>query len=217
MPEKKVNIMVAEDQGLILHSIVRMLETVPDFHIMGTACNGLELLEILKKDKPDIILMDIKMPKMGGLEVTRIIDSKMPWIKIIALSAYDHPNFIKELLKSGAKGFLSKSCTFEELCDAIRSVHAGKTYLCNTASQIVVNHFAQSATDEQTEFHSLTSREIEIIQFLAEGHMTRAIASKLFISEKTVERHKTNIFKKLQVKNTAHLIRLAVEQGLLLS
>ncbi|MEI7898379.1 MAG: response regulator transcription factor [bacterium] len=209
--------MIAEDQGLILHSIVQMLETVPEFHIMGTASNGIELLDLLKQKKPDIILMDIKMPKMSGLEVTRIIDSKMPWIKIIVLSMYDHPSFIKELLKSGAKGFLSKNCTFNELCDAVRSVYSGKTFLCNATSQIVLNNFANSGGEVQNEIHTLTSREIEIIQFLAEGHVTRMIASKLFISEKTVERHKTNIFKKLQVKNTAHLIRLAVEKGLLMS
>ena len=212
-----INLMLAEDQGLILYSLVAMLQKIPDFCITGTARNGIELLELLKDSKPEIILMDIKMPLMNGLEVTRVINEKMPWIKVIALSMYDNPLFIREILKSGAKGFMSKNCTFEELCEAIRAVHEGRTYLCKTATEMVMNNFANHNIDAFDELHSLTAREIEIIQLLAQGLITREIAGNLFISGKTVERHKTNIMKKMGVKNTAQLVRIAIEKGILLS
>jgi len=212
-----INLMLAEDQGLILHSLVTMLKDIPDFRITGTARNGVELLQLLNENKPDVIILDIKMPLMNGLEVTRVISEKMPWVKIIALSMYDNPLFIREIMKSGAKGFLSKNCSFDELCEAIRNVHEGKTFLCRTSTESVMNNFANQDVNAFDELHSLTSREMEVIQLLAHGLLTREIAGKMFISGKTVERHKTNIMKKMKVKNTAQLIRLATEKGLLLS
>lgn len=214
-PTRKISIMIAEDQLLILHSLVMTLKAVPDFDVCGTARNGNELLEILKETKPDIILMDIKMPLMGGSEATRIIQGKTPWIKIIALSMYTHPSFIKEIIKAGASGFLSKDCTFEELCEAIRSVYQGNTYIYKAASKILLNNFIYE-DDENNQVNLLTAGEIRIIQLLSEGLTTSKIAGKLEISNKTVERHKSNIFGKLKLKNTAQLIRLAFERGLIM-
>ena len=131
---------------------------------------------------------------------------------------YDHPTFIKEMLRSGAKGFLSKDCAFEELREAIQIVFAGETYLCKNASKVVIDEFSKnSASPETGGVQSLTTREIEVIQLLAEGNITKEIAGKLFISEKTVDRHKTNILKKLNLKNTAQLVKIAVDQGIILS
>lgn len=158
------------------------------------------------------------MPGMNGIEATRKVNEKMPWIKIIGLSMYDHPTFIKEMLRSGAKGFLSKDCAFEELREAIQTVFLGDTYLCKNASKIVINEFSQNSTKSKISgIQSLTPREIKIIQLLGEGNITREISEKLFISEKTVDRHKTNILKKLSLKNTAQLVKMAVDQGIILS
>jgi DNA-binding NarL/FixJ family response regulator len=213
---EKIKIMVADDQGLILHSLVTMLKAVEDFEIIGTAQNGVVLLQLLEDAKPDVIIIDINMPKMSGIEVTKIIDGKMPWIKIIALSMYSHPQYIKEMLRHGAKGFLSKNCLPGELFDAVRAVHDGKTYLDKHCSDIIIHNFSQANPDFRTNLQSLTAREIEIIRALADGMVTREIAERLFISEKTVERHKTNILNKLQLRNTAQLVKVAVEQGILI-
>ena len=213
-----IKIMIAEDEGLIRHSLASLISTVIDFEIIGLASNGEELMQLLETSKPDIILMDIKMPKMNGIEVTKMIDSKMPWVKIIALSMLTHPVYIKEMLRNGAKGFISKNCSIEELCEAIRAVFGGSQYFCKSISDIVLHDFTQTPNENgDTAIYSLTSREIEVIQLLADGLVTKEIAIKLYISEKTVERHKSNLFKKLQLKNTAQLIKLAVEKGILIN
>jgi len=130
---------------------------------------------------------------------------------------YVHAHIIRELLKSGAKGFLSKNCTFEELCEAIRTVYNGKTYLCKTASEAVLHTFVNDDVSANETIEKLTPSEIKIVKLLTEGKVTREISSLLFVSEKTVERHKSNILKKLKLKNTAQLVRFAVEKGILLT
>lgn len=210
--------MIVEDQGLIRHALASLLKRMDGFEVTGSVGNGAEALKYLETARPDIILMDIKMPQMNGIEATRKINEKMPWIKIIGLSMYDHPTFIKEMLRNGAKGFLSKDCAYEELREAIQTVYAGESYLCKNVSKVVIDEFSKNSTvAEITGIQSLTSREVEIIQLLAEGNITKEIAGKLFISEKTVDRHKTNILKKMNLKNTAQLVKVAVEQGIILS
>ncbi len=208
--------MVADDQGLILHSLVTLINAEPGFEVIGTAPNGLLLLQLLEDKKPDVIIIDINMPKMSGIEVSKIIDGKMPWIRVIALSMYSHPQYIKAMLRHGAKGFLSKNCLPEELFEAIRAVYMGKTFLDKHCSDVILHNYTQIESDLNSNMHLLTAREIEIIRALANGLVTREIAEKHFISEKTVERHKTNILKKMGLRNTAQLIKISVEQGLLI-
>lgn len=213
---EKIKIMVADDQGLILHSLVSLLNTVDDFDVIGTAQNGIILLQLIEEKKPDVIIIDINMPKMSGIEVSKIIDGKMLGIKIIALSMYSHPQYIKAMLRHGAKGFLSKNCLVTELFEAIRAVYEGKTYLDRHCSDIILHNYTQTDSGFKTDIYLLTAREIEIIRALADGMVTREIAEKLFISGPTVERHKSNILKKLELRNTAQLIKISVEQGLLI-
>jgi DNA-binding NarL/FixJ family response regulator len=212
----KIKIMVADDQGLILHSLVTLLNGVVDFDVIGSAQDGITLLQLLEDKKPDVIIVDINMPKMSGIEVSKIIDGKMPWIKIIALSMYNHPQYIKIMLRQGAKGFLSKNCMPEDLFQAIRAVHEGKTYLDKQSSEILLHNYTHTESDYKSNLNLLTAREIEIIRSLANGLITKEIGEKYFISDKTVERHKTNILKKMGLRNTAQLIKVAVEQGLLI-
>ncbi|MEI7663557.1 MAG: response regulator transcription factor [Bacteroidota bacterium] len=212
----RIKIIVAEDQGLILHSLTLLLTGQHDFEIIGTASNATEIMNLLETKKPDVILMDIKMPGMTGIEVTKIIDLKMPWIKIIALSMYVHPQYIKEMLKSGAKGYISKNCGPEELFQAIRDVCKGKTVFCKIISEVLVSTFSQSEDEPVPDGRNLTAREMELVHLLAEGKSTKTIASMLYVSEKTVERHKSNILKKMKLHNTAQLVRAAVENGILI-
>jgi DNA-binding NarL/FixJ family response regulator len=217
-PAKTIKLMIAEDQAIILHSLMILLNSLQNIEVIGTALNGLDLMTLLEKEKPDVILMDINMPKMNGIEATRIIDAKMPWVKVIALSMYDHPVYIKKMFKSGAKGFVSKNATKMELGKAIEMVYNGDIYISEEISRILLREYSNASdSDENADYTSLTSREIEIIQLLADGLYTKEIAEKLFISDKTVERHKTNILKKLKLRNTAQLVKIAITKGIIVS
>ena len=210
--------MIAEDQAIILHSLMILLNSIQNIEVIGTALNGLELMALLETEKPDVILMDINMPKMNGIEATKILDEKMPWVKVIALSMYDHPVYIKKMFKSGAKGFVSKNATKMELGKAIQMVYGGEIYISEEISRILLREYSSATdSDEEGDYTSLTSREIEIIQLLADGLYTKEIAEKLFISDKTVERHKTNILKKLKLRNTAQLVKVAITKGIIVS
>jgi len=213
---EKIKVVIAEDQKLILHSLISLLISFGDIEIVGTASDGEGLIKKLESVKPDVILMDIKNQGSTQNNVIRTINEKTPWIKIISLSAHNHPNYIKEMLKNGTKGFLSKNCTLEELHEGIKSVYEGKTYFCKFFSKLLINDFTSDHEFAESEFQSLTQRELQIIWHLSEGDTTKDIANKLFISDKTVERHKTNLIKKMKSKNTAHLVKIAVENGLLM-
>jgi len=139
-------------------------------------------------------------------------------VKVIALSMYDHPVYIKKMFKSGAKGFVSKNATKLELGKAIQMVYGGEIYISEEISRILLREYSSATdSDENGDYTSLTSREIEIIQLLADGLYTKEIAEKLFISDKTVERHKTNILKKLKLRNTAQLVKVAITKGIIVS
>jgi DNA-binding NarL/FixJ family response regulator len=185
--------------------------------ISGIATGGEELLKKLEGSKPDIIILDITKPGLNGIEVTRIIDEKMPWVKVISLSKHNHPFFIKEMLKHGARGFLSKNCKVEELHEGIQRVYNGKTYFCSICSRVMLRDYADEPDEGMVDFRKISPREIEIIGYLAEGYTTKEISAKLFISSKTVERHKSNLLKKMQLRNTAQLVKVAMENGLLVS
>ena len=211
-----IKVIIAEDQSIILHAMVLLLKTMRNVEVIGTAGNGEELLRLLDDLKPDIILTDIRMPLLDGFEATRVINEKMPWLKVIALSGYDHPAYIKKLMKNGARGFVSKNSSEQELEKALITVYNGGTYISDEVARKLLREFTD--TPSQTDsfnYNSLTSREIQIIQLLSEGMSTREIAEKLFISNKTVERHKTNILKKTNTRNTAHLIRLSIQNGII--
>ncbi len=212
---EKIKVFIAEDQKLILHSLISLLISFGDFEIAGTASDGEGLLKKLEAIKPDLILLDIKNPESAQFEITRTINDKMPWVKVVSLSAYNHPIYIKEMLKNGAKGFLSKNCTLEELHEGLKSVYEGKNYFCKLCSKLMISDFTSEASINSENFQSLTRRELEIIRHLSEGDTTKEIAATLFVSEKTVERHKTNLMRKMKSKNTAHLVKVAVENGLL--
>jgi len=212
-----INVMIAESQALMLHSLVALIRSFGNVAISGIATNGEELLKNLERTKPDIIILDISKPGLNGIEVTRVIDEKMPWVKVISLSKNNHPLFIKEMLKLGARGFLSKNCSVEELYEGIQRVYNGKTYFCSICSKVMLRDYAEEPDGSKVDFRKISPREIEIIGYLSEGYTTREISAKLFISDKTVERHKSNLLKKMQLRNTAQLVKVAMENGLLVS
>jgi DNA-binding NarL/FixJ family response regulator len=214
--EGKISIMIAETQRIVMHSLCVLVESFGCFEITGTALDGVELLKKLEVSKPDVILLDLTRSDPSGIDITRIIDAKMPWVKVVSLSANNHPVFIKEMLKHGAKGFLSKDCTVEELREGITRVFSGKTYFCSHCSAVLLNDYTAVSVNGTSDIGSITHREIEIIGYLADGFSTRTISERLFISSKTVERHKSNLLKKMNLRNTAQLVRVAAENGLLI-
>jgi DNA-binding NarL/FixJ family response regulator len=214
--QNKIRIIIAETQCIVLNSLVALIDSFGDFEIIGTASDGQELLRKLEVSKPDIILLDVQKPGLSCIDVTRAIDAKMPWVKVVSLSSHNHPLFIKEMLKHGARGFLSKNCTVEELREGILRVFDGKTYFCSICAKVVVHDYAFDSEAGACDIRTVTPREIELISHLAEGYSTREIAPRMFISEKTVERHKSNLLKKMKLRNTAQLVKVAVENGLLI-
>lgn len=214
--EKKIRLMIAENQRIVLSSLVALIKTFGDVEIIATACTGDELFQLLEVSKPDIILMNLQKPGLSCIEVTRTIDAKMPWVKILSLSSHSHPLFIKEMLKHGARGFLSKNCSVDELHEGIRKVFDGKTYFCSTSSRVIINDYAFDVATGPFDIRSITHREIELIGYLADGFTTKEISEKMFISDKTVERHKSNLLKKMHLRNTVQLVKVAIENGLLL-
>ena len=211
----KVRVLIVSDLMLMRHALTALIRTSADLEVVATANGSSELFQHLEKLKPDIILLDLSQTVNEGLLITKSIDERMPWIKVVLLTLNSHPFFIKEMLKHGAKGFISKNSTINDFFEGIKSVGHGKTFFCSECSKTLLREFVPDSASNEMDFRLITTREIEIISFLAQGMTTKSIADKLFISQKTVERHKTNILGKLKLKNTAQLVRVAAEHGLL--
>lgn len=212
-----IKIIIVEDQKLFQQSLIALLGQTNEFDVIATASESAELFRHLQSLRPDVILIDISLTSAHNIEIAKSIDEKMPWVKVISLSANNHPFYIKEMIRNGAKGFLSKNCSVQELYDGIRNVHEGKTYFCSICSSVLLSNFVDTPREDGIDLRSITSREIEILGFLSKGFTTREIAEKLFISNKTVERHKSNMLNKLNLRNTAQLVKVATDHGLLFS
>lgn len=215
-----IQLFVVDDHPIFVDGIVNLLKDTPGFEIIGTASNGQEFLDKIKSRQPDIVLMDINMPVMDGIEATKELKLNYPKVKVIALTMFNDIRFIKDLLETGAKGYVLKNISREDLIKAIHTVSEGKPFLDSTVQEKVIS--SMSATDED-EFdekeadamvQNITSRELEILQLIALGLTSQDISQKLFISKNTVETHRKNLLAKLNVKNTASLLKFAYKKGL---
>lgn len=206
-----IKILIADDHQLLIDGLKATLEGIDDFSIIGEAYNGYMVLEQLDEGlEADVILMDINMPKLDGLECTKSVIKKYPHIKIIALSQYDEKRFVKRMVKNGASGYLLKDSGKDQLEKAIREVSAGRKYYCERLSIRLVE---QELKDENTSalFPKLSNREREVLNLICKEFSSQEISEKLFISFHTVESHRANLMYKAGVKNTAGLVRWAVE------
>jgi DNA-binding NarL/FixJ family response regulator len=192
-----------------------LLEQEEDIEVVAQAKTGHETIELVAKFLPDVVIMDIAMPDMNGIEATRHIINSFENVKIIALSMHSDRKFVIEMLKAGASGYLLKNCAFEELAGAIRTVVAGKTYLSPSITNVVVDNYVRGSGDnEPSVFSVLTRREREVLQLLAESKTTKQVAIILHISPKTVETHRLKIMHKLNLDNMAALTKYAIREGL---
>ncbi len=210
-----IRIILADDHQIMREGLRSVLEKEKDIEVVGEACNGRQAVELCQQLTPDVIVMDIGMPDLNGMEATRQIVGRSPDVKVLALSMYSDRRFAAGMVSAGASGYLLKDCAAEELIHAIRTVCAGQFYLSPGITNTMVSDYAQrvSASDESV-FSVLTTREREVLQCLAEGRTTKQIAEQLFISVKTVETHRQHLMEKLGFHSVAELTKYAIREGL---
>jgi DNA-binding NarL/FixJ family response regulator len=212
MPAK---ILLADDHTIIRQGLCALLEKQPDIEVVGAAEDGRKAMELVRKLRPDIVIMDISMPSLNGIDATRQIVGKLGGTKVIALSMHSSRRFVTEMLKAGASGYILKECLFNELLEAIRVVLNGGIYLSPSITGVVVDDYLkQLTTENQPQTLALTEREREVLQLLAEGKSTKQIALQLHVSGKTIESNRRNIMDKLGIYSVAELTKYAVREGL---
>ena len=206
---------MADDHKILCDGISSLLKEYPDFEVIGEAADGRTALRLVRELSPDVVIMDISMPDMNGIDATRRINAEHPGVKVIALSMHCEKQFVSEIFKAGASGYLLKDCAFEELEHAIRIVMNNQTYINpQIASLVVESLVSQPVASKKQAFTLLTEREREVLQLIAEGKSTKQIASDLHVSAKTVESHRRQVMGKLNIRNVAELTKYAIREGL---
>lgn len=211
-----IRILIAEDHLMVRAGIRALLEKAGDINILGEASNGQEAVEMVKEYKPDVLVMDIMMPRLNGIQAAEYIRDLKLSTHILLLSMYSDPGFIHKALQCGVKGYVLKSSVSDELLQAVRTVASGQTFLSSPISEILEEDATHpySSGKENDPFATLSPREKEIMQLIAEGYTSVEIGKILFISDKTVEKHRVKLMKKLNIRNLAGLVRLAIKHHL---
>jgi len=214
---KKIKILLAEDHTIVRQGLSALLRSEPDIEVVGEASDGSEAVEMAKKINPDVVLMDIAMRHLNGIEATRKIKKLFPYMKVLVLTMYDNEEWIFQILKAGASGYLIKDSAMTDLVSAIRTIHQGGSFLSPSISKKVIDEYIRKAEigEKKGVDDLLSSREREILQLIAEGQSVTQIASLLCISKKTVEAHKTHIMEKLNIHDKVGLIKYAIRTGLI--
>jgi DNA-binding NarL/FixJ family response regulator len=215
MSVQTLKILLADDHKIVRIGLKALLRDEPNLEVAGEAQDGEEVLEWLKNNVADLVLMDIYMGKAGGITTTQQVIHDYPDVKVLALSQHEEPPLIIRMLEAGAGGYLLKNCSKEELVHAIRTVASGQPYFSQTVSAALLKVLTATKTTASKNGHSLSIRETEVLRYIACEFTSAQIAEKLFLSVRTVEGHRRNIMEKLQVKNTAGLMRYAAEKGLI--
>ena len=210
-----IRILIAEDHLLVRAGIRALLEKAGDISILGEASNGQEAVDMTRDLKPDVLVMDIMMPRLNGIQAAEYIHGlKLPTY-VLLLSMYSDAGFIYKALQYGVKGYVLKSSVSDELLEAVRTVAGGKTFFSGPISEVIGDSdHPQSSRMDTDPFASLSPREKEVMQLIAEGYTNAEIGKMLFISDKTVEKHRVKLMKKLNVRNVAGLVRLAIKYRL---
>ena len=210
-----ISILLADDHKIIRDGLKSLLEKQADMHVLAEAENGRDAVRLAHTVKPSVIVMDVSMPDLNGMEAARQLSAELPQSKIIALSMHSDKRFVAGMLKAGASAYLLKNSAFDELVDAIKAVLRGDTFLSpQIASVVIKDYVAKVSPESVSAAEILSSRERQVLQLLAEGKSTKEIAGELFVSVKTIESHRKNIMQKLNIFNLADLIKFAIREGL---
>lgn len=214
MPE--IRVLIVDDHAMVREGIRMILAAQPDIKVIGEAPDGAQAIEQVRQLDPDIALMDIAMPGLGGLEATLEIRKSYPRTRVLVLSQYDNKEYVFRLLKAGASGYILKSAAGTELVSAIRSVNDGGSPLDPAIAQGVIEGFVKSGSgDQQSAYEELSDREKQVLKLVAEGYTSKHIADALFLSVKTIMVHRANVMEKLDIHNRTDLIKYAISKGLI--
>lgn len=221
MKKPSITVLVADDHTIVRRGLVSLLSLGEGIQVVGEAPDGRTALEMALQMEPDVVLMDISMPVLNGLEATARIKKQAPHIRVLVLSAYDNEEYITQVVRSGANGYLLKNSSADELYAAIRSVSTGHAFFSPSVSKVIADSYVRGstgtpATTSRQADSRLTAREREILQLVAEGHTHQDVADQLHISVRTVDTHCGNIMKKLDIHDSAGLVTYAIKNGILI-
>ncbi|MFC1984818.1 response regulator [Chloroflexota bacterium] len=213
---KKIRVLVVDDHIIVRDGICALLALAGDIEVVGEASNGDEALKMVKELKPNVVLMDMAMPIMGGLEATRRICKEFPTTKVLVLTQYDDKEYVFPVIEAGASGFISKVAASSELAAGIRSIYHGDSYLSPSVAKFLVEDYRYGGRRvAQDPYEQLTNRERDVLKLVTEGYTTQEIARMLVVSPKTVEGHRTNIMAKLGIHNRIELVKYALRKGII--
>jgi DNA-binding NarL/FixJ family response regulator len=214
---KKIRVLIVDDHTLVRDGIRALLALAADIELVGEAANGKEALDKARQFMPDVVLMDLSMPIMGGLEATRRIRREFPATKVLVLTQYDDSEYVIPAIEAGARGFVTKMAAFSELASAIQAVHNGSSFLSPAAATALVEECQQKTTPEggKDPYRQLSDREREVLKLVVEGYTARQIADMLVVSPKTVEWYKTSLMNKLNIHNKTDLIKFAIRNRII--
>ena len=213
----KIRVLLADDHTILRAGLRMMIDAQPDIEVVGEASDGRQALNEAQRLQPDIVLMDITMPEMNGIEATRQIKRAMDSTRVLILTMHENEEYLFQVLRAGASGYILKEAAGAELISAIRIVCSGRFYMSPSAQSMMVGDYLQRVRsgEERDSYSALTEREREILKLVAEGHTNNQIAERLFISPKTVDTHRTHIMDKLNLHSRAELVKYAMRRGLL--
>lgn len=210
----KTRIMIVDDHKIVREGLRKLIEADGSFQVVGEAGNGRDGIRLARQLQPQIVIMDVAMHEMNGIEATRQLLANQPDVRVLALSMHSDSRFVKQMLEAGALGYLLKDDAFEEIVTALRSLVVGRMYVSPQASGGILQDLAMGQVSAGQDGSPLTAREKETLQLIAEGHSTAEIAERLFVSVKTVETHRKKIMDKLDMHSIAELTKYAIREGI---
>ncbi|QIA65852.1 response regulator [Vibrio astriarenae] len=208
----KISVVMVDDHQVVLDGFMARLVQEPEIEVVGTASNGLEAVEIVGQLLPDVVLMDVSMPIMNGIDATRLICEEHPGVKVLMLTMHDNREYIMKVMQAGAVGYMLKEICANKMVQAIKTVNQGSTYFCESVTQTL---FTQEVVPSAQKPNPLSRREESVLKLVAEGHSSKKVAALLGISYRTVETHRQNIKHKLDLHSTAELAKYAIDKGII--
>ena len=211
----KIRVMLADDHAILRSGLRALLNAEPDIEVVGEAADGQEAVALAERLRPDVVVMDIAMPRLDGLQATRQIAARLPQTRVLALTMHAEEQYLLQVLEAGGAGYVLKRSADDELLEAIRIVRRGEVYLYPSAAKMLLEAYRRSDRSGESREHALTEREEEVLKLTAEGYSNTEIAGRIYLSPKTVDTYRQRIMEKLGLHHRAELVRYALDRGLL--